>query len=236
MKIRATLLAFVTMMSVSAAEAAPNKVVVLELFTSQGCSSCPPADALLRRLSASDATILPLSFHVDYWDHLGWKDPFSSRENTDRQKAYRISLGESQIYTPQLVVNGAQSMVGSQETIVQQALTKARAENQTVDVAINSGADGQLNVVVTPHNNPGDAEILEVRYSRHAMTEVANGENGGRKLENINNVISLRHIGDIDNNSVTFALAKPDLTQEGVAIIIQQKNLGAIVGAAYTQS
>ena len=127
--------------SAFAAAQASQKTVVLELFTSQGCSSCPPADALLHRLSAEDPTLLPLSFHVHYWDSLGWKDPFSSTQNTDRQNAYAQNFGDSQVYTPELVVDGMSGVVGSQETKVRNAIALAKAEQSAVNVFI--GAAGR---------------------------------------------------------------------------------------------
>src|SRR5688572_4445559 len=96
---------------------AAERPVVLELFTSQGCSSCPRADALLRHLAADDPSILPLSFHVHYWDRLGWKDPFSSAESTARQQAYR-DMHNGRMYTPQLIVEGAASAIGSNKAQV----------------------------------------------------------------------------------------------------------------------
>src|ERR1700722_5414982 len=107
-------------MFTKAALPGPPRALV-ELFTSQGCSSCPPADAVVGRLSSNPA-VLVLSFHVNYWDDLGWKDPFSSVLSTDRQYAYARSLNERSVFTPQLIVNGMQSLVGSQEGKVQKAV------------------------------------------------------------------------------------------------------------------
>src|SRR5271170_1729067 len=110
--------------------------VVLELFTSQSCSSCPPADALLKKLSASDPDVLPLSFHVHYWDYLSWKDTYSSPIYTDRQKAYAQALGQNGVFTPQLIVNGTASVVGSNENDVERTITAARRTPSAVNVSL----------------------------------------------------------------------------------------------------
>src|SRR5271170_2274982 len=110
--------------------------VVLELFTSQSCSSCPPADALLKQLSASDPDLLPLSFHVDYWDYLSWKDTYSSPAYTNRQKTYAQALGQNGVFTPQLIVNGTTSVVGSNENDVDQAIAAARRTPPAVSVSL----------------------------------------------------------------------------------------------------
>src|SRR3982750_4509683 len=106
---------------------AAERPVVIELFTSQGCSSCPPADALLATM-ADDPSTLVLSYHVHYWDHLGWKDPFSSAENTQRQKNYDTLLGQSTIFTPQMIMDGHLSAVGSYPDRVTAAITDAKKD------------------------------------------------------------------------------------------------------------
>src|SRR5258706_463821 len=118
----------------SAADAVARPVVV-ELFTSQGCSSCPPADALLKQL-ADDPSILALSFHVHYWDYLGWQDPFASQENTGRQRAYAALHQHHSIFTPEMVIDGSLSVVGSNRRQVEQALAEMRKDMQTVPVSV----------------------------------------------------------------------------------------------------
>src|SRR5215831_4626337 len=118
------------------AKSSSNSFAVLELFTSEGCSSCPPADRLLPQL-ANDPNIIPLSFHVDYWDRLGWKDSFSNSEFSDRQKEYAKRFKLSSIYTPQLVVNGEFEMVGTNRSSAEAAIKKVFAENDQVHVNID---------------------------------------------------------------------------------------------------
>jgi hypothetical protein len=144
--------AFFSVTGLSAAHA--DQAIVLELFTSQGCSSCPPADMLLEQLAAEDSRLLPLSFHVDYWDHLGWKDPYSSPYNTERQRGYASRL-DGQVYTPELVVNGAAGVVGSDESVVRAAITSS--QRGTADIQIATTADhSRLEVVVAGRKGLGD--------------------------------------------------------------------------------
>ena len=111
---------------------------MVELFTSQGCSSCPPADALLSDLARTDPTLLPLDLHVTYWDRLGWKDPFSLPQMTARQRAYSESLGLDSIYTPQIVVGGRYQAVGSDRAAVAAALAQARGDLEAVPLSIRA--------------------------------------------------------------------------------------------------
>ncbi len=211
--------------------AEPAKTVVLELFTSQGCSSCPPADALLRKLSAEDVALLPLSFHIDYWDNLGWKDPFSSRANTDRQKSYSRNLDENGVYTPQLVINGTQSMVGSREDKVRQAVANAKSQATKASVKIVAVENSnELNVAIAA--SPINSDVWEVRYNRSASTNVAAGESGGKILNSINNVKSIKRLPLLVADPMTYRVMKPENAEEGLAILVQTDNYGPIIGAA----
>jgi len=158
-----------------------GQLTVVELFTSQGCSSCPPADALLTELAA-DPALLALDFHVTYWDRLGWKDPFSLPAATDRQRHYASHLGLDTIYTPQMVVGGRREMVGSDRGAVRAALTAARQEPE-VFVRIQEQA-GRIVVDVGP--GPGAATLVLVGYDTRHDTPIHAGENGGRTLHEVN--------------------------------------------------
>ncbi|MGH9465120.1 MAG: DUF1223 domain-containing protein, partial [Thermoanaerobaculia bacterium] len=116
--------------------------VLLELFTSQGCSSCPPADRLLSRLAAargSEPVVVPLAFHVDYWNHIGWEDPFSQGRWSARQRAYALAFGRDGVYTPQLVVDGTEELVGSDERAVRRAIERAAAQSRPGWVRLGAG-------------------------------------------------------------------------------------------------
>lgn len=154
--------------------------LVIELFTSQGCSSCPPADALLDRLARGPLegrALAPLSFHVDYWDDLGWPDPFAAPAWTERQRTYARALGDRGVYTPQLVIGGAVGLVGSQERAVTRAIAAApRPARLPVDAA---WAEGVLTLTATA---PADADVFVALYQDGTRTAVPRGENAGATL------------------------------------------------------
>ena len=216
------------------AEANQNPVV-LELFTSQSCSSCPAADALIKRISEKDSSILALSYHVDYWDHLDWKDTYSSPVNTKRQQGYSSTLG-SQVFTPQLVVNGLSSMVGSNENDVSAAIDKAKQRQSSFTITIKPEA-GELRVHVAPLTSAsGPVEFWEVRFDPYAKTEVKSGENGGRILESVNNVTSIKRIEDLSSDLKGSSVAINAPETGGVAVLAQLQGQGEILGAGVYKS
>ena len=173
---------------------AENSYIVLELFTSQGCSSCPPAEDLLRTLSRSDrhgANLIPLRFHVDYWNYLGWKDPYSRAEWSDRQSEYRDALGGSTLYTPQLVVQGQFEMVGSDERRIRQALEElsGRFAEDRGQVMIDRAYYDSQGIHIDVHTRfetPGEESLFLVAaaFEEIPATRVPRGENAGRTLKN----------------------------------------------------
>jgi len=200
--------------------------VVAELFTSQACSSCPPADALLRELSRR-SDVIALGFHVAYWDGPGWKDPFSSASSTERQRSYARLFGRNQVYTPQMVVNGAREMVGSDRQSVLQALQSTRAE----PVAPVTFAPDRHSVVID--KGDGHGEVLLVRFAKSRTTRVAGGENAHRTLDDANAVEMLASLGDWSGTKASFTIAPPQ-DGEGVAVLVQASD-GRILGAAAVQ-
>jgi hypothetical protein len=212
------------------AEAGPQSSVV-ELFTSLGCSSCPPADEVVGRLSTNPA-VLVLSFHVNYWDDLGWRDPFSSVVSTERQYAYARSLGQRVVFTPQLIVNGTQSMVGSREGEVLRAIAAGHQTSFPVQADLHKQSDGSFNLELW--GPPIPAEIWEVRYVRHAVTAVRGGENGGRKLETFNNVTHLQRVGEFKPG--TFQLKPMKEPEDGLAVIVQTPHAGPILSVTTYQA
>jgi hypothetical protein len=209
-----------------AAFASPQRSVV-ELFTSEGCSSCPPADALAGRLAGKGAVIV-LSFHVNYWDDQGWKDSFSSQASTDRQYAYVRSLSERSVFTPQLIVNGTRSVVGSQEGAVQHALARSNTERFPVQAELARQPDGTFQLTLT--GEPVRGDVWEVRYVHHAITHIRGGENGGRSLETFNNVTRIQRLGAYAPGTLKLqALTGVD---DGLAILVQAPEAGRILGAA----
>lgn len=184
--------------------------VLVELFTSEGCSSCPPADALLSRLGQTQpvrgADIIVLEEHVDYWDRLGWKDPFSSEAATARQSEYGEAFGGSQVYTPQMVVDGHAEFVGSSDA---DALRAIRTASQTLKPAIQlSWETGDtLSIHIEPLNNTGQGagqQLFLVVAENMLHSDVKRGENAGRALEHNGVVRQLVPIGKIDEESEGF--------------------------------
>jgi hypothetical protein len=178
-----------------AADAGTAPHVVLELFTSEGCSSCPPADALLAELAA-DPRVVALSFHVDYWNELGWPDPFSSSENTARQRAYAASFGTQSVYTPQLVVAGADGFTGSDrsqaEADIAAALSRPTPTTLTLRVhGIEGTTERSVTVDTDPTGAPAAAVVNVALVQRSATSKVRAGENAGRTLTHVDVVRAL---------------------------------------------
>lgn len=200
--------------------------VVVELFTSQGCSSCPPADALLGEL-ARRAGVVALGFHISYWDRLGWKDPLSSEAATERQKRYARRLGDGRVYTPELVVDGTDDMVGSDRAAVLAALRKAGATHPTAQAPVMFATDRRS---VTIGGGAGRGEIVLLRFAQQRTTHIGAGENGGRVASDFNGVETLSTLGTWDGSRREFAIAPP-AAGEGLAVLVQAPD-GHMLGAA----
>jgi hypothetical protein len=199
--------------------AAP-KPVVLELFTSQGCSSCPPADALLGE-QARQPGVIALAWHVDYWNRLGWRDPYASRDWTARQHAYAAALRE-EVYTPALVIDGTVMVVGSDRPAVRQAIRNASGLTTMVSLVRTPDA---LTARIDPL--PPGASLLMVSYTPRAATSVGAGENGGRRLQEYRIVRSARMI-----DAAAGLIALPPIADDqGVVLLVQDSDL-RIRGAA----
>ncbi|WP_028204560.1 DUF1223 domain-containing protein [Paraburkholderia nodosa] len=205
---------------------ASARPVVVELFTSEGCSSCPPADAYLSELSRDRQEVLPLAFHVTYWDGLGWRDPYSLEAATQRQAEYSARFGES-AYTPQMVIDGQKGLVGSNRRAAEAAIAIARkADEAGVEVSgVRHG--GTLSVMVG--RGTGHGQILLVGYDTAHVTEVGRGENTGRTLRESNIVRSIQAVGEWTGAPLKLEPAPP--AGEQAAILIQSTD-GAIIGAA----
>jgi len=198
--------------------------VVVELFTSQGCSSCPPADALLSELAAR-SDVLALAFHVTYWNSLGWRDPFSLDLATDRQRVYQRLLGTETIYTPQMIVDGRTDVIGSDRRAVATAIAAAMLDS-TVPVMVTRGAQG-LQIAVGA--GKGDASVVVVGYDGVRRTSVQRGENAGRQLSESNIVRNFQKVASWSGQPLSLATPLP--LGERVAIILQAGD-GRILGAA----
>jgi hypothetical protein len=165
---------------------------ILELFTSEGCSSCPPADRLLPQLASTDVNIIPLSFHVDYWDRYGWKDPFSNASFTDRQRDYAKRFKLESIYTPQLVINGAYELVGSNKSAAETDIRKLLKETATVQLIIDDvkKENDKLSASCYLKGDFQNCDVFVAVVQKHAEVHVKAGENNGIKLSHTNVVRS----------------------------------------------
>ena len=213
---------------------------VIEMFTSQGCSSCPPADRVLSELAASEDT-LALAWHVDYWDYLGWKDTFASPSNSDRQRAYARAMSKRSIYTPQAVINGRVDVVGSRGNSVMSALAKHAGTESGLTVPIQAKISGDM-LSISVDNSPEakGATLWMVYFDRSRTVDVERGENRGRTLTYFNIVRSIEMIGMVNDNALQTEFALSDITRRGhdsCALILQKKTAngdpGPIVGAAF---
>lgn len=228
--------------------AASANAVVLELFTSQGCSSCPPADRLLSKIGNDErlaGKVIPLSFHVDYWNRLGWFDPFSQKRWSQRQQDYAASFKSARIYTPQLIVNGRSEFVGSDEkrarTEIQRALAQSSSVKLHAELAVDHGAEISLQISAALQGEI-KSEALQVRvavFERGLITSVKSGENARRTLHNDFVVRTLERVFEFSPQAtrVHGATVRVNLPAGakrehlGVAVFAQDASNLAIYGA-----
>lgn len=211
-------------------------VAVLELFTSEGCSSCPPADNLLPQLAANNPQIIPLSFHVDYWNYLGWTDPFSSNAYSERQREYVTQFKLESAYTPQLVVNGEYELVGSNRGRAEAAIKNALKENAAVQLSIVKmvkDAD-KINFTVNASGDTKKTMLEAMLVQNSAVMKVKAGENSGATLTHTNVVrsISAKEKTEAANS---FEISIPKNTGDNnwkLVVIARRSNDLKITGAA----
>jgi hypothetical protein len=191
------LFALLTSSHLVAAAGGNQRPAVVELFTSQGCSSCPPAEALLGELSKR-RDVIALAFHVDYWDGLGWRDPFSSPIATKRQRDYGTALRLPSVGTPHMIIDGRRSVLGANRSAVLQALREPRSAALAVNASL---ADEHLTVHAPPRPTGDACDVYVLSYRSKAVTAVPRGENAGRTLTEVNIVRSIRHLGTLGENA-----------------------------------
>jgi hypothetical protein len=212
--------------------AAGDPLTVVELFTSQGCSSCPPADALVGELVEREG-VLVLSEHVDYWDYLGWRDPFAIPATTQRQRDYARRLGVGYVYTPQMVIQGASQVTGSNREAVFNRLEEPEPWSPLA-VDIDRTGDGRIVITVGGAPAGEDAAVWLVLFDKEHTTRVTRGENRGREVRNFNVVRSFTRIGSWNGEATTMTAIMPETEGigDGCAVIVQAQNTGRILGAA----
>jgi hypothetical protein len=236
MSILAKTLSFLTILiygnnSFAQSEHFAPRPVIVELYTSQGCSSCPPADDVLKYLKENNPNVIPLSMHVDYWNYIGWKDPFSSSEITQRQKDYNNAMKRRRIYTPQMVIDGKYQVIGSYYNKVKPIINKAL--QKTVDIPMSMRINEEIvEVGVLPHHmqEKQKADIIIIGYDSQVTTKVTRGENSGETLTNANVVKYMKKIGDFKGEKITVTSDIPDT--ENFLIILQETGSKNIIGVA----
>lgn len=204
----------------------------VELFTSQGCSSCPPADAYLGRL-ATRSDIVALSFHVDYWDYIGWKDPYASRETTERQRAYARVLKQRYVYTPEMVVDGIGHDTGRDPGPIEALLSKARVLSSTrATPQLSRTVNGPLSIKLDSFPlNGRKAEVTLAIYDRRHATPVRSGENHGRMLENFNVVRHFEQVSRWNGTATSWTIAGDRIgPTQGIAVLVQHADHGPMIG------
>lgn len=211
-----------------------RQVTVVELFTSQGCSSCPPADGFLRKLAEYD-DILPLALHVDYWDYIGWKDTFADATFTKRQKAYAYGFGTRSVYTPQMIVEGSDHVVGSDVVTAMDMIHHHQARPERLQLDIHTMKDGQRRLTVqnaTDQTLPEVMLIQLVQFLPNAIVDVRQGENAGQRLPSTNVVTRIDVLARWDGARIArLDLPSPVAPQEQhAAIVVQAATEGGFPG------
>jgi hypothetical protein len=223
------------------AHAEPKAVV--ELFTSQGCSSCPPADKVLGEL-AKDPSVIALSMPIDYWDYLGWKDTLADSRFSARQKAYSHMRGDRDVYTPQVIVNGAAHVIGSDRARIEGAIKDTGKTDKVMSLPVTMTLSGkQLTVSVAAGKNeatPSRGEIWLCSISKSVPISIARGENRGREVVYHNVVRNLLKVGDWNGNPGSWTVPLDSVMRDGIdaaAVLVQDGSRdkpGPMLGAAYT--
>ncbi len=222
---------FVALMAVSPLPAlAEGNPVVVELYTSQGCSSRPPADEMLRALQGRE-DVLPLALHVDYWDYIGWKDTFGQRAFADRQRAYAQVAGATTIYTPQMIIGGMDHVVGARQGALDNAIAAHAAKAAMVTMSLKKQGGGVKVTASALADLPHGAWVQLVRVLPTAQVEIKRGENRGRTLDYSSVVTELDRVAVWDGNA-DLSLTVDTHGSEAVAVIIQEPGPGRVLAAA----
>lgn len=228
-----------------ASASASSVPILVELFTSEGCSDCPPADAFLQALDAKQplpgAQLIVLEEHVDYWDDKGWRDPFSSHALTQRQEKYvdRLHVKDG-AYTPQMVVDGSEAFVGNNRVEAAQALQKEISTPKTgVDISAVHVENGKVFAHIATGGLPSKAEVFIALALDHAQSQVLHGENGGRELQHVAVVRRLNAVGKVKkgepfSKDITLPLDQANESYRVIAFV-QEPDEGRVLGAAMAE-
>ncbi|SCX17602.1 MULTISPECIES: DUF1223 domain-containing protein [Agrobacterium] len=210
---------------------------VVELFTSQGCASCPPADETLRKL-IQKGDVIGLSYHVDYWNYLGWADSLASKENTERQYGYARALGRNNVYTPQAVVNGRDHVKGADIQAIYNRLDTFKSEGEGLSVPVKAQRI-EDEIAIDIGAGQGKADVVVAYFTREQIVDVQKGENEGKKISYWHSVYDVQTVGMWDGKSMAVKLPASVMSKAkngGCAVLLQTKdaqgNPAAIIGAS----
>lgn len=218
----------------SSAAAANGVNGVVELFTSQGCSSCPPADRLLTRM-ATDPSIVALSFPINYWDFIGWKDTLASPEFTARQEAYAAALGERRVYTPEAVIDGLVDAVGSDRAAIDRAIGSAKRDKGALSVPVQLREHAGVLQIDIGAGSETAAGVYVLRVAKSRTVVIERGENSGRSVTYTNVVRAIHKVGEWSGKPESLKLTELKGDDEAYVVLVQQGSQddpGAILAAA----
>lgn len=218
----------------AAGDEATGVTSVVELFTSQGCSSCPPADRLLESMARAP-DFLGLSFPVDYWDYLGWRDTLASPTNTDRQRAYAAARGSDQVYTPQAIIDGLADAIGSDQADIEQQMRNTRGHDGAMTVSIRMTEEQGMVQIAVGAGPQTAAGVYLLRVLKSKAVAIGRGENIGSTVTYTNVVRTMKKIGDWNGAAQSFEVADSKGEDEGTVVLVQkgsEAHPGAILAAA----
>jgi hypothetical protein len=221
------------------ARSGDKTAVLVELYTSEGCNSCPPADRWLSGLGKKypPELVVPLALHVDYWDYIGWKDTLAKPRHTVRQRFYARTRGDGDVYTPQVVINGVSHAVGNDKAAIEHAIAESRRESATLSLPVKVAvADGKITVTIAAGADKASGEVWLCALGTHVPVAIARGENSGQTVTYHNVVRRWVKLGDFTGAARTFSVPVTDLeSADAAAVIVQAGTVdrpGAMLGAA----
>lgn len=207
----------------------------LELYTSEGCTSCPPADRWLSGVAKAypRERVVPLALHVDYWDYIGWKDRFATKETTARQRIYARTLSQRYVYTPEMVVDGRVNQPGTSDGQIEGMLSDARRQSAVrATPTLKRMADGSLRIWLAAQKLERPADVMLFAYDRRHSTPIARGENEGRRIDNFNVVRRFERVSSWTGAEASWTVTPDRFTpDQGLAVLVQQAGQGPILGA-----
>jgi hypothetical protein len=215
----------------------PPTKYVIELFTSQGCAYCPRADQWLAAIARAP-DVVAVSFPVDYWDYIGWRDTLASPAFTARQKAYAAAHGEANVYTPQVIVNGLAGAAGGDRAEIEQAIKTATGVDGALTVPMRLSETGGHFTVEVAGGSGGPADVFALRVARASTVQILRGENAGRSVTYTNVVRAINKLGDWIGQTATFDMPGAAGDGEGFIVLVQKgtpERPGAILAAAKTE-